>query len=125
MENKKQVSVVSQVIGLLIQCEVSSLEAQQILKEVEKTFLERCWHISSNKNYRKSKTDLERFFDEESDKLISEKLVEADFEKDLHSILWKIGGFNATESTKINPISKAVYEQAKQKVMLRIKKLPT
>ena len=49
MEDIKKISTVSKIVGILVQAESNSLEAIKILEEAKNTFLERSWHISSNK----------------------------------------------------------------------------
>ncbi|MDC7770345.1 hypothetical protein POL88_15565 [Priestia megaterium] len=49
MEKSKKISVVSQIIGILVESECSAAEVLEVLKEVKQTMLERSWHISSNK----------------------------------------------------------------------------
>lgn len=45
----KKVSTVSKMVGVLVESGANASEAIEVLKQVEKTYLERCWHVSSNK----------------------------------------------------------------------------
>ncbi|WP_168156629.1 hypothetical protein [Oceanobacillus sp. E9] len=46
MENQK---IVSQIIGMLVERNISAKEAMEILDETKDVFLDRSFHISSNK----------------------------------------------------------------------------
>lgn len=49
VEDYKKISTISKIVGALVQAETNSLEAIKILEEAKNTFLERSWHIASNK----------------------------------------------------------------------------
>lgn len=49
MNENKKISTISKIVGILVQSETNSLEAIKILEEAKNTFLERSWHIASNK----------------------------------------------------------------------------
>ncbi|MBP1040403.1 hypothetical protein I6N95_05180 [Vagococcus sp. BWB3-3] len=46
MNDRKKVSVVSRIVGMLIKYGMSALEVQEILKSAETTYLERSWYTS-------------------------------------------------------------------------------
>lgn len=48
-KNSKSVSTVSKIVGALVESDASALEALEVLEKAKQTFLERSWHISSNK----------------------------------------------------------------------------
>ncbi|MFJ7951576.1 hypothetical protein ACIQZG_08615 [Lysinibacillus sp. NPDC096418] len=50
MEDNKKISTVSKIVGALVESEANASEASEILERAKRTFLERCWHVSSNKN---------------------------------------------------------------------------
>lgn len=49
LDEYKKISVTSKIVGLLVQSELSALEAIEILDRAKQTYLERSWHISINK----------------------------------------------------------------------------
>lgn len=49
MEEDKKDHVVSKIMGTLVESEANALEVLLILDKVKDTFLERSWHISSDK----------------------------------------------------------------------------
>lgn len=49
MEELKKISTTSKIVGALVESEVNAIEAIKVLELAKETFLERCWHISSNK----------------------------------------------------------------------------
>ncbi len=49
MKDSKKQSVVSKIMGVLVESDASALEVVEVLEQVKQTFLERSWHISSNK----------------------------------------------------------------------------
>ncbi|WP_201262178.1 hypothetical protein [Lysinibacillus mangiferihumi] len=49
MEEQKKIATTSKIVGALVESEANALEALEIVERAKQTFLERCWHISSNK----------------------------------------------------------------------------
>lgn len=49
VEEQKKIATTSKIVGALVESEANALEALEILERAKQTFLERCWHISSNK----------------------------------------------------------------------------
>ncbi|MBT2615114.1 MULTISPECIES: hypothetical protein [unclassified Bacillus (in: firmicutes)] len=49
MEESKKRSVISKIVGALVESEANALEAIEVLEEAKCTLLERCYHISSKK----------------------------------------------------------------------------
>lgn len=50
MEGNKKRTTVSKIVGTLVESDACALEALEILERAKLNFLERCWHVSSNKN---------------------------------------------------------------------------
>lgn len=49
VEEQKKIATTSKIVGALVESEANALEALEILERAKQTFLERCWHVSSNK----------------------------------------------------------------------------
>jgi hypothetical protein len=49
MNERKKIINVSKIVGTLVESEASALEALEILERAKQTYLERCWHVTSNK----------------------------------------------------------------------------
>lgn len=49
MEDNKKIIAVSQITGILVEKEFNASEVLEVLEKTKQTFLERSWHISSNK----------------------------------------------------------------------------
>lgn len=46
-----EVKIISELTGILVKNNLSALEALEALEETKKAFLERSWHIASEKQY--------------------------------------------------------------------------
>lgn len=49
MDERNKVTAVSKIVGTLVESEASALEVLEVLERAKETFLDRCWHVSSNK----------------------------------------------------------------------------
>ncbi|WP_169729061.1 hypothetical protein [Atopobacter phocae] len=55
MNAKQKLKIASGIVSLLVHHNLSALEVIEVLKEAEKTFLERSWHIASEKQHANNK----------------------------------------------------------------------
>lgn len=49
MKEEKKIITISNIIGILVRDDASALEAIEILEEAKENYLDRCYHITSNK----------------------------------------------------------------------------
>lgn len=49
MKDGKKIIIISNIIGILVRDDASALEAIEILEKVKENYLDRCYHITSNK----------------------------------------------------------------------------